>query len=143
MEIETLVNRYGGTAFGYMVEEGRAAVAFKAKGRRVRFLLPVPSETDARLVARFGRAAHRDGRWVKVVPEERIAAEVRRRWRALLNAIKSKLENVESGIESFEEAFLAQILLPGGQTVGEAVAPRIEESYRTEVPLALLPAGSD
>ena len=143
VEIETLLTRYGASSFGYLVDDGRAAVAFKAKGRRVRLLLPVPSEEDPKLAARHGRSIYRNGRYVKIVPPDKIQAEVRRRWRALLLAIKSKLENVASGIETFEEAFLAQILLPGGQTVGEAVAPRIEESYLTDAPLALLPAPED
>ena len=46
------------------------------------------------------------------------AEEVRRRWRALLLVIKAKLESVESGIETFEEAFASQIVLANGQTVG-------------------------
>lgn len=44
-------------------------------------------------------------------------------------AIKSKLESVESGIEQFDEAFMAQIVLPDGRTMAEYAMPQIAKSY--------------
>ena len=64
----------------------------------------------------------------------------RQRWRALALSIKAKLESVESGIEQFEEAFMAQIVLPNGKTVGEWVAPQIEASYKSGNMPPMLPA---
>ena len=49
----------------------------------------------------------------------------RQRWRALLLVLKAKLESVESNIETFENAFLAQIVMPGDQTVADLVGPHI------------------
>jgi hypothetical protein len=63
----------------------------------------------------------------------------RQKWRALLLCIKAKLESVASGIESFEEAFLAHVVLPNGQTVADHIAPRIAESYEGNKMLALMP----
>jgi hypothetical protein len=66
--------------------------------------------------------------------------EVRRRWRALGLVIKAKLESVESGIETFESAFMANIVMPDGKTFGKYAGPAIESAYSTgKVPL-LLPA---
>ena len=49
----------------------------------------------------------------------------RQRWRALSLCIKAKLEACESGITTFEEEFLAQLVLPGGVTVAEKIMPSI------------------
>jgi hypothetical protein len=58
--------------------------------------------------------------------------EERQKYRALLLVIKAKLESVESEIETFEQAFLAHLALPGSstQTVGEWLTPQIEKAYR-------------
>src|SRR6185437_13211207 len=61
------------------------------------------------------------------------------KWRALLLAIKSKLESVSSGIESCEEAFLAHVVMPDGITVGQHARPRIESAYKGAPMMALLP----
>jgi hypothetical protein len=85
-----------------------------------------------------------DGRGTRLKPEQRmkkLQSEEMRRWRALALAVKAKLEVVESGIATFEEEFMAHIVMPDGRTVGEHVAPRIEEAYTSGQPLALLPGG--
>lgn len=51
----------------------------------------------------------------------------RSRWRSLCLCIKAKLEAVEAGITSFEKEFLAHIVLPSGQTMGEYAIPHLEE----------------
>jgi hypothetical protein len=63
-------------------------------------------------------------------------------WRALVLAIKAKLEAVEAGITTFETEFLAHIVLPDGRTVGEHAIPKLEETLRGEIP-RLLPASFD
>jgi hypothetical protein len=103
-EVEKILKRYGATHFGYANMPGVVMIAFESKGRRVRFKVPVPDQEKA-------PQAHRQ------------------KWRAMVLAIKSKLESVESGIEQFDEAFLAQIVLPDGRTMGEAVVPQIAKSY--------------
>ena len=68
----------------------------------------------------------------------------RQKWRALLLVIKAKLESVESGIESFEQAFLSQVVMPNDQTVGDIVTPQIAESYASgRMPKALGPGPGD
>jgi hypothetical protein len=56
--------------------------------------------------------------------------EQRQRGRALLLVIKAKLEAVESEVETFDEAFLGNIVTPGGSTVADWLIPQIEEGYK-------------
>lgn len=125
-EIERLVTRYGARRYqtGWDDERGLALVMFDMEGRRVRFVLGLP-EPSAYATTR-------------AYEQER-----RRRWRALLLVIKAKLESVASGIEQFEESFLAQIVLPGNTTVYEQARPAIQQAYLTGqlTPLLALPSG--
>lgn len=116
-EIEKTLARYGANKFAYFSEQGRAIIVFEANERRLRFDLPLP-EGDS----------------------DKAQQQRRQRWRALLLAIKSKLESVASGIETFEEAFLAHVVMPDGITVGQHARPRIESAYKGEPMQALLPA---
>lgn len=60
-----------------------------------------------------------------------VAQENRTRWRALLLVIKAKLEAVESNIATFEDEFLAHVLLPNQQTVAEYIGPTVAQIYET------------
>jgi hypothetical protein len=55
--------------------------------------------------------------------------------------LKAKLESVESGIETFDSAFLAQIVMPNNTTVGDLLTPQLVSAYKTgRMPKALMPA---
>jgi hypothetical protein len=130
-EIETILTRYGATHFGYMVDPKRAIVMFQAKGRHVRFELPLPDRNARQFTHRRDR---RTGIEKQLSPTAAYGAwdqAVRQRWRALALVIKAKLEAVESGITSFEAEFLAQIVLPNGTTVGGWIAPQLAAAYET------------
>ena len=133
MEIERTLTRYGATAFGYMTEVGRAVIMFESKGRRMKFVLPLPSPDEKRFTH------HSRGTRTKTQALAAWEQACRERWRALNLAIKAKLEAVECGIATFEDEFLAYICLPSGQTVGEALAPGIELAYQTGKMPALMP----
>ncbi len=62
----------------------------------------------------------------------------RQRARALMLVIKAKLESVESGVETFEEAFLANVMGADGRTVYEAIQPAIATQYRERSAALLL-----
>lgn len=69
----------------------------------------------------------------------------RQRGRALMLVIKAKLESVESGIETVEQAFLANVVMADGATVYERIAEPIALEYREGRPNAtqgLLPPPS-
>lgn len=136
-EIESTLHRYGASAIGSFVSTDRATIMFEAKDRRLRFDLPLPSKRDRRIT--HHSRGPRDQAGVEAAWEQ----ACRQRWRALLLCIKAKLESVESGIETFEEAFLAHIVLPDGKTVAEHAAPRIAQAYAGgEVPALLPPRSS-
>jgi hypothetical protein len=62
----------------------------------------------------------------------------REHWRALLLLVKAKLEFVAGGLSTVEREFLAHVVLPNGSTVGDEIAPRLEQAYATgSVPLLL------
>lgn len=133
-EIETLLRRYQATSFGYATDGGQAMVQFRLCDRIVRFLIPLPKAEDVRHTA-TGRSRRSDK-----IPDV-LAQEERQRWRALLLVIKAKLEAVESGITTFEEEFLAHIVMPDGKTMGQHVLPGIAAAYESgRMPKALLPA---
>lgn len=115
-EIENTLTRYGASAFAFAIDARHARIMFEHSERRVRFDLPLPEGTDAKT--------------------ER---EKRRLWRALLLCLKARLEGVDSGIESFEEAFLAHVIMPDGQTVAEHTIPTIATAYKSGKVQPLLP----
>lgn len=132
-ELERTLARYGADAFSYGSDEGRAVVAFRVNGRHVKFELAYPPPEAFALTP---------GRIRRAPAEQRRAREqrIRELWRALLLVTKAKLESVESGIESFEQAFLPYILLPDGSTTGEWLVPQIETAYESGQMPSLLPA---
>jgi hypothetical protein len=50
------------------------------------------------------------------------------------------LESVESGVETFEEAFLANVVTPGGGTVYERLQEPLALEYQGGAPRDLFPA---
>jgi hypothetical protein len=133
-ELERVLVRYGADAFSYGQDDERAVVAFRASGRHVKFELRLPTVEDFAFRGRYynqnARTPARDRR------EQRI----RELWRALVLVVKAKLEAVEAGIESFDQAFLPYILLPDGSTTGEFLLPQVAEAYATGEMPSLLPA---
>jgi hypothetical protein len=126
-EIERTLTRYGATKFAYGWDAGRAVIQFEARSRRVRFTLPLPAIEDFYIVRnKHGRLIRR-----RTPAQAKVALDqaTRQRWRALLLCIKAKLESVESSIEEFDEAFMAQIVLPNGSTVGDQVKGEIGSAY--------------
>lgn len=118
-EIERTLTRYGATSFAFYSSNGRAMIAFEAVKRRILFELPLPME---------------------IKDETKRAQATRQRWRALLLVIKAKLEAVESKITTFEDEFLAHIVMPDGVTLGTHLRPRVAQAYETGHMPPLLPA---
>ena len=126
-EIESLLERHKAQQYGTAVDYDllAARVQFRLHDRIVRFVITLPDRKKLGAGGRLERAE-------------------RQRWRALLLVIKAKLESVESHIETFEHAFLSQIVMPNDQTVGDIVAPQIAESYKTgRMPRAALGPAPD
>ena len=122
-DIEELLAKHGAMGFAYASEGDRSLVAFSMSGRRVQIML-LPSVDD---YARTPRNARRTAAAQQYAWEQ----ACRRRWRALLLIIRAKLEAVESVITTLESEFLANIVLPDGGTLGQWLAPQIDEAYGT------------
>jgi hypothetical protein len=92
----------------------------------VRFVLPLPALCDFTETA-TGRTRRAGTGAITHAWEQ----ACRQRWRALCLSIKAKLESVESGIEEFESAFMAQVVMPDGKTISETITPMIEQAYKS------------
>lgn len=132
-EIEDLILKAGGSRFGTATdtEAGKATVFFVLAGRQIMFELELPK------VDQF--ATKKVGRWRRTVPQSPEAKSkaweqaCRTAWRSLLLAVKSKLVAVENGIETFDEAFMAQIVVAddNGRAIrfGHLATKAIADSY--------------
>jgi hypothetical protein len=133
-EIKAMLKKHGATSTAFAESEDRAVIMFHMYDRHITFRLPLP--------ARNGREFMNDGRGNPRSDVKRYEAweqACRSRWRGLLLCIKAKLESVETGIETFEDAFLAHIQMPDGMTVGEHTRPLIAATYAGHPMQPLLP----
>jgi hypothetical protein len=133
-EIERTLTRYGAEEFMFGRRSDQGAIEFVASGRRVRFVVELPPQDHPDFTRtptgkpRKGDAALKE--WERAC---------RQRWRALALWVKSALEAIECEIATFDEVFLAHIVLPNGTTVGQTAVPALDElGAGGEVP-SLLP----
>lgn len=136
-EIERVLMRYKATEFGTYHEPSRATVVFTVHGRQVQLPIPMPDPAKApKSRSGWRLTGSALDRWMD--------QERRRRWRVLLLTVKALLEAVESKLMTFDEAFLAYVIIPGrAQTIGEYLAPRLDAMYSGEGLLALTSGADD
>jgi len=133
-ELKREINRFGATGFGYAEQGDRVQVIFECKGLRVRFDMQLPVRKDFNLTD-----TGRERSWS--VAEAEWEKACRRIWRSLTAVVKAKLVAVDDGISTFEQEFLAFVVLPEGDTIGDRMVPEIRHVARTgELPPLL--AGS-
>lgn len=128
-ELEGTLKRFGADAFGYMTEGTKAVIQFRAEGKYVRFILPLPSSGEKRFTH---QSPPRD--WTPRTKESAMnlwEQACRSAWRALFLSVKGKLVACEAKITTFEVEFLSNVVLPNGQTVAETIMPEIENAYAT------------
>lgn len=102
-EIQTLVKKMGGTKITTMDDDDEYAIAFIMELRQIRFIV----------------------RFEPGTPDQRR----RSLFRALGLVIKAKFESIESGVETFEQAFLANVVTSTGATVYERIKDDIALEY--------------
>jgi hypothetical protein len=112
IEIERAVKRYGATGFVSGWQNDRIRIEFICRGRHIRMTMAEPAVDQAK----------------------------RQKWRALLLLVKAKLEAVDAKISTFEEAFLADIVMPDGRTVYEATREPLKLAFEGGPAPALLGA---
>lgn len=133
-DIERLIARYGATGFAYGWQNDMAVISFTMEGRHIQFRLEMPSFEEFALTEtgrqRKPNIQHKE--WEKAQ---------RQSWRSLKLIIHAKLESVETGVYTFDQAFLSDIVLPDGKRVADHAIPQIEQSYAAgRVVMGLLPA---
>lgn len=135
-EIERTLVRYGATGFsyGWDLASGKAVVAFTLESRMIKFTLQMPDRQSERFTTtETGRERSESA------AQTAWGQAGRQSWRALHLVVKAKLEAVESGITTFDDEFMAHIVMPDGQTLGEHVTPQIVLAYQNGKMPRLLP----
>ncbi len=119
-ELDRILSKHGAIQRATMQddEKGIAIVQFSLAGRMIRLRID------------------RDPKEKKPEQAEREA------WRRLLLIVKAKLEIVMAGLSSVEREFLADVLLPSGETVHEKLKVQLVHSYRDGKMPPLLGGGS-
>lgn len=142
-EIEALLRKHGASAFfsAFDDQKGTAMIGFRLAERM--FRLEVKQPTAGQAPQKIGG---RDIRYIDKAAAARLVTawreqEERRRWRAQLLLIKAKLEMIATGETTVEREFLADMLTPGGQTVGQRVFAQLAQAYATGADVPLLGPG--
>lgn len=118
-KIEELLVSYG-IEESFMGRSPRGdGIGWKYKGKVYKKNVPMPSKDDK--------------------TEKQYEQEVRQRWRILYMSLKMKFEEIEAGVESFEDQFLAQMCLPDGTTVADfmKLPENIARLEKTKMPKLL------
>jgi hypothetical protein len=123
-EIRSILSRYGADQFihGEDSSRGQAIIGFRVGGKSIKLYLPLPHKKQF-MVSPAGRQ-RRDMGAVEKAWEQ----ACRQSWRALALIIKAKLEAVAAGITTYEQEFLPNLLLPGGDTIYERMAKGLPDA---------------
>jgi hypothetical protein len=113
-------------------------IMFQTKGRRVKFVLPLPDRQAREFTHTPTRGTPRTAEQAAAAWEQ----ASRQRWRALALVIKAKLEAVEAGITVFDDEFLAHMVTGDGRTIGEHLRPQLDQLYTGGLPALLPGSGS-
>ena len=116
-ELEKLLVKYGADQFVSGWDGKSVMVQFRMRDRFIRVQMPMKDMGSV----------------------DRTKKEERRRWRSLILKIKGNLESVESEIVTFEQAFMAHIVMPDNKTIGDHVLPQVALAYKTGNLPKLLP----
>lgn len=118
-ELERILGRYGASDFAFVEADARASIQFAMHGRYVQLALPLPDPTGVFFT-------HTPtGRPRAIVAQERAYEQaLREHWRALVLAVRGKLQSVESGISTFEEEFKGFLVPQFHEEKGKRRAPK-------------------
>lgn len=129
-EIRALVEKFGATTFvEHRRPEGGRVLAFELGGHPFRLEVPEPRPSAFR-----GRRRNLD----TALEHERM-----RLWRVMVHHVKALLVAVEEGILTPAQALLPHHVLPGGQTLAQAVGQDPAGLYQGDTLALLLPAGGE
>jgi hypothetical protein len=138
-EIRKLLAKHGASRFEFgeaVDEQGTswAAIAFALGGRSVRMRVPLKPVDRAAIRRKLTRTRTRTERDLELEAQDQ---EARRIWRVLAWNLKARLEAVEEGVETFDEAFLAHLL---DEQTGETIYEQLARTGSVELASPLTPA---
>ena len=117
-QIARCLRIYGADGFAVGHERGIGVVRFTFGRLVVEFRIFLPDDES---VSKTNKGYRRSTSKVAGAREQ----EERRLWRALLLAIKSKLECVESGISTIEKEFLPFVVMGDGRVLSDHLLPAL------------------
>lgn len=128
-EIESTLARFGASAFAYATSNDKAMIKFQAENRIIMFVLNLPARNAEEFTHRTWGGKIRADKVSESEAFDKWENACREKWRALALLIKAKLVGTQSGIATFENEFMAHIVMPDGKTVGQHMIPMIEMAY--------------
>lgn len=100
-DLKRLAERYDASEFTYAIGPRGGSAMFRLEGVPLRYDVQFPTDDDLTV--------------------KQAEQEWRRRWRVVLLRAKGQFEAITDGELSVERAFLAEVMLPDGTTVGERI----------------------
>lgn len=123
-DIRETLRKYGAGRFGIMEEDTKAHVMFEFNNLMIQLTVGLPDKSEF-MKTEAGRSRK------KSAADEAYKQAIRQRWRALLLAIKAKLEAIECGISTIEKEFMAFVIMPDGRSLGDHLIPKLKEISTT------------
>lgn len=107
-EIRAMLTAAGVRDVSFASDHERPCLRFHSLTREFRLVLPAP----------------------RTAPGSKAGQEATRQcWRLLSVLVRAKLDAVAAGLVTFDQEFLAYVVVPGGGTVFQATAPGIAAAY--------------
>lgn len=125
-EIQRTVERFGADAFAFSQHAKGGTIGFRFHNRTVRFDVELP-DRNAPCFTETEGGQHRSPR--KRKPEAALKeweAACRSKWRSLALLIKALVVAIEDGLIDFDRAFMHDIVMPNGRTVGSTLLPDVQ-----------------
>lgn len=132
-QIKAMLRKAGAVAFATMEEDTSGAIAFRLHDLNVRMTIPMPDRWHRRFTHTPDRGLERSDE----AAEQLWAQACKERWRALHLCVKAKLEAIDAGVETFEDAFLAHVQTETGETIGERIKPQLTAIVAGNAPLQI------
>lgn len=136
-ELARLLDRAGCRKHSFSRDNdcGLSWVVFVLEDRQYRIEVPQPTRADIRRRLDRGKLPKgwlgwdeaRRTEWV----DRQVDQHAREAWRLIVLVTKAKLELVAAGFSSYQEQFLASLMLPDGALLGAAAAPAIAQAYES------------
>ena len=117
-EVTKILRKYGADRFGTMEDREKAYLMFEFNRLMIQITVPLPNLEEF-MTTDSGRS--RKGTAANDAYEQAI----KQKWRALVLAVKAKLEAVDSGISTIEKEFMAFVVMPDGRQLSDYIIPEL------------------